>query len=528
MRPRLPGDGVLKHQPATAQDGPRDASLGYLVTLPSTQAVLQAFQRAWSAKQRILANQPPVKVETLWLQKQDRPRIQQKHVWTSQSCIWVAFSPSGCYLAAMIEDTLNEHRPESGDVDVMEPDDEELAHYVTVTYEVHVYSSTECCKQLARLCTGQIRCDLLWSPSDHLCCAQVRRLICREAWKFEAASPAVCEPSAALIWDPSSLTVLHYLCHEAVTVLRALLPRHVTGQCWSPSGRYLLLHGVPCGQYSGEIQGWLVIVDMTAGRLAAQCSLGVTYGVGKHTDVRWHPDSHGVIFESGIETQDVSVLAQAGFAAGFLPIGLHMHAVGFSDDAKHFVAESEGHPRSNYDNVVLVSCTVNGSTIHLEIIQALLARSQPGPEARFRVLGWLPGSSHLLLRQRNADGTDRLLLTSLGAAPVAGRPTSFAMSVLDPLRPISPSGKFSATTESAHVRVCDQQSGHECWGSVSSGPWWSEQQNGDLSAVLQCMAESLCYETWLPTGLGFICSTSGLDQADEHYQRPALHVYRFA
>ena len=77
---------------ATAQNAPRDACPEHLATLPTTQAVLKALQRACAAKHRILANQPPLEVETLWLQKHDKPRNQQDNEWRSQRCAWVASS----------------------------------------------------------------------------------------------------------------------------------------------------------------------------------------------------------------------------------------------------------------------------------------------------------------------------------------------------------------------------------------------------------------------------------------------------
>ena len=50
---------------ALAQEAPRDASAAYLASLPSTQLVLTALQRAGAARRRIQANLPCVKVDTV-------------------------------------------------------------------------------------------------------------------------------------------------------------------------------------------------------------------------------------------------------------------------------------------------------------------------------------------------------------------------------------------------------------------------------------------------------------------------------
>ena len=499
------------------QDAPKDAYPEYLATLPTTQAVLKALQRACSTRHRILATQPPVSVETLWLQ--DEPQAKREANGASQACEWLAFSPSGRYLAVQVESKLYE----------LCSDHSGCAEYLhqSSTHEVHIYNVAEGFRVLTRFCIGECRSSLQWTPLDHLCFARVSSLLCQEPWTSEAASRVEWQHSAAFIWDPATLTVLHSLCHEAACALRALL-----AGC-RVFGRLVTFRPVPADSWSTrvseEISGWMVIVDMSVGKLVVQSSLAIGYSMSfnQQRSMFWHPNSHGLITHSGIQVPDLELLVQAGFATGYLPSTLVMQAVGFSSDGEYFVAGYDRQPWGHHGNIVVVKCAMVGSSISFQIVQYLLACDSPGTGPELQVMGWLPDSSTVLLHQIGADGARTALLASLGAAPVPGRLGRILMQYSG-LTAVSPAGRFTELEGSAHVRIADVQSGQQCWDSLASGPWWSNEQEGELHELLCEVGHSLCCEAWLPTGLGFICSSTGCDLADEPYIRPALHVYSFA
>lgn len=479
-----------------------------------------------------MANQPPVRVETLWLHGQDKPQPQQQeNVWRSWHPGWVSYSPSGRYLAVASSVRLCELRSESGSEGDAGPytgphgSECRFCLHETNAHEVHVYHTSEGCKQLASFCTGGLSSDLLWSPADHLCFAQVRRLQHEEPWSYHAAGPGVCEPSAALIWDPSTMTVLHSLCNEAAAVLRELLPACPKWSIWSPSGRYLLIHGAEYhNQTSGK--GWMVIADVTKGCLVAHCGLAVASRLDRSQDIVWHPGSQGLIFHSSIHVQDLDSLAHAGFATGFLPADLCMHVAGFSGSAAHFVASHHRPHWLQHADLWVISCTVIEDSICFEFAQALSAHETSEEEAELQVMGWLPDSSTLLMHEyRLQSRASRPLHTRLGAAPVPGKPHKLMLKSR-PVCAVSPSGKLSVIQ--GFLRIASAESGRPCWDALASGPWWSDQQEVELHDVLQEMGRSLKVQAWLPTGLGFICSTDGHVGWHETNMRSALHVYSFA
>ena len=288
-RPQLVQHQIRSHQhQANVQDAPRDASATYLATLPTTQAVLTALQRACAAKHRILANQPPLRVETLWLH--DEPP-SHGYEQSYQLCNWVACSPSGHYLAVTVEDNgteLPSGSEDSSDAAQIRGNDGPAT--ITVN-EVHVYSLSAGFEQLASFCTDHLRPCLQWSPGDLLCFAQSSCLMWPEAWAYGAASPKHFKPSAAFVWDPCTSSVILSLCDEAAAGLCSLLPGCRTCSQWSPSGQYLLVHGARQGaHYHEEVDGWLMITDLMSGTVVVQSTYTALHRCGySGCSIMWHP-----------------------------------------------------------------------------------------------------------------------------------------------------------------------------------------------------------------------------------------------
>ena len=119
----------------------------HLGTLPSTQQILLARQRAFTAKQGILTDSPPVSVQHLHLYDQRSgdellPDISSVDL----HCGDTAFSPCGSYLAVWLG-AMQESR--------------HSCHLVPI-HDVVLYDISIVFQKVVRFCTGRLEPDLVW------------------------------------------------------------------------------------------------------------------------------------------------------------------------------------------------------------------------------------------------------------------------------------------------------------------------------------------------------------------------------
>ena len=382
------------------------------------------------------------------------------------------------------------------------------------TSEVHVYSITEGFERLATFRTGPRAPTTKWSPSSHLCVAQLCSPSQHLWWDLDSRRQESSICSIAFSWDPKTRTILHTLEPEVSAILRKLADGCKVFSCWAPSCRHLLLHGFQprrC-RHSGKYPGWLVIVDVVAGKLAAQSSLHSTITCEPPvSDVAWHPSSAGLVIHADIEVQDTAALRHAGFAVGVLPARLRLHAAGFSSDARLLLA-------TGLQGVVLVSCRVDGRDMCLKEIRNLRALVGSGT---MEVIAWLPGSATLFLHA-STPATLQCCLVEYGGAE---EPSPLAWHSLCNGR-VSPSGRLYFPSPHS-VHVIEVQTRLHRWDEFGYNPLMPRALQEDLPAQLQLPQRTLCCAAWLPSGLGMLLSTSG-ELTPEGHKPPALHLVWFA
>ena len=391
------------------------------------------------------------------------------------------------------------------------------------TYEVHVYSITEGFEHLTTFSTGLSAPTMQWSPSAHLCIAQLCTPSRHLGWESDSGLRESSMCSAAFTWDPKTRAFLHTLEPEVSAALRKLADGCKVFGCWAPSCRYLQLHGFPvsaCG-HSNKHSGWLVIVNVVTGSLAAQSILHSTESSGPpvHPAVAWHPSSAGLVIQADIEVQDIASIRHAGFATGVLPAHLRLLAVGSPSDADHLVA-------SGPQGWVLVSCRINEQDICLHKVQGMRTL-EGGGDGTFNFGPSLPSFSTLWLYVSPPAELQCCQHDSGGSE----QPFSHARHCLCNAR-VSPSGRLFCPSPCS-LRVIEVHTRQRHWGARGNQPLLLGEVEGDLPAQLQRPQRSLsepvcvCCAVWLPSGLGLLVSTYG-GITPKGYMPPALHLIWYA
>ena len=525
------------HAACAWQGAPRDVFAAHLASLPSTQAVLAALQRGFSARQRMLAKSPPVKVETLPLHSlENRPILLPGFAWSYHYVECVMFSPSGRYLAAVVE-----HRQKSTELEEVESDmsedygtsnslDGTEVHKVW-TYEVLVYEASEGFKQCARFdCQGR-QAVIQWSPTSDLCVAQlllVGNSLCTAQEISRVADMSW--NTAAFIYRPgSSWAAAHggiapCLSDQATEELSTLGKACQVHSCWSPSGRYLLVHGVDLCEYGrADAWGWLAIADVEKGGVVAQSKLRTRSNRIKveRLSFAWHPSSRAVITSGDVEIQDMAAIRRAGFGIGKLPGRLCMHQAGFSADASMLIAKS---PVYVDDHLLFfhLECTLTGLQICLGQPQVLAPST--GHDESF-VVGWLPGANTVLMQR---DDTGTVMLSHVGCQNVLSSGSAASMSDR-----ISSSGNVFLMADSQDepaTSIAEVQSGQLLWEPRTYDLSWPAMHELLEGSAPHFLPTWLVCHAWAPTGVGPVCSLPGRDETagGGGYLPPALHFYMFA
>ena len=198
----------------------------HLGTLPLTQQILLARQRAFTAKERILTDSPPISVQHFHLYDQRSgdellPDISSVDL----HCGDTAFSPCGSYLAVWLG-AMQESRHSCHLVPI----------HAVVLCNISVGFQT-----VVRFCTGRLEPDLVWSSSGQLCVAQILEI---SPQNCSCSVPKIGQPiedSAVFIKDPKAAAVVCSPGSKASGLLLSLGQGHRTNTVWAPCGRCLLV-----------------------------------------------------------------------------------------------------------------------------------------------------------------------------------------------------------------------------------------------------------------------------------------------
>ena len=246
-------------------------AVAHLASLPSKCLALSALAKACVAKQRMMANAPPIRAETppiraetLQLADQSRVPPQPDHLWDTLECLEAKFSPCGGYLTV----TLG-----GWQANVEERPDRSLCDVLANDVVLHHASTMQGFQQQAKFCTGATPPVVQWSFSGNHCIAQLRA----NSRQFKQAQPSEGDPQAgvmhcaAFIWEPRTGSLVHSLSPETSAVFQKLRKRAWRHAAWSPSCQRLLVHelhkpGADTYEHSGKF--W--VLDVVQNTLLAQ------------------------------------------------------------------------------------------------------------------------------------------------------------------------------------------------------------------------------------------------------------------
>ena len=508
--------------------------------------MLAARQRGFVAGQRIAAKSPPVKVDTLALfESENSPRLMRAFAWAGQTVEAVMFSPSGQHLAVVTKHAQYEvgHEQSDSESDVSEDFDSsatlhtiEFHSHQMCTYQVIVYEASEGFKQCERFVSLARTPVIQWSPTSCLCVAQL--LTKGNLLSYAQDSVWINDMSiwnAAFIYSPGlSYNSFNYdgacLGSGASLRLSDLGKRCKVHSCWSPSGRYLLVHGteLPRRSKTGR-SGWLGIADVEGDSLVAYsklmpvikpCAQGCLSFI-------WHPSSRGIISSGDMKLQDMAAIARAGFSFGTLPVDLSPHQAGFSANAEYLLADSHG-PYDDPDqgNFRLFECKVEHQELCLVQVRDLAAEQD---NEALRLIGWLPDTNVFCIQRVPYEGTIQTLLTEctsrqepvFAAASQAFNPFSHRLSA---------SGRLYTACnpeDDAHSIIAELVTGEHFWEMCTSDLTWPGL-TAHQSRSLQALCPSLCCHGWAPVGVGPVCSTHGTGHPKSRgFLPPALHFYSY-
>ena len=451
----------------------------------------------------------PVRIESLQLYNQKcGPSPAADRVWGTLKCSRVLFSPCGTWMALVIS---GEQPSLTQEADVRR------------VREVALHHATHGFQLQARFYTGMLQPHIAWSPSGHWCIAQLPGCQGEPDEKLPMQS-------AAFVWDPKAGELVHSLERKTSLDLCKLGAGSRMYAHWSPSCRYLLVHGCHAhsSQTTGTRPGWLSIADLEQGRLIVQSALVSKPDFWRlPIRIEWHPSSQGLIFEGHTHIEDASVFAAAGFAIGKLAEPLRLHRVGFSTDAEHLIAQHQRRGTSPIVSVV-VHCSLEGQQICLVESEALLELK---PHESLDVVGWLPGTTALFMQHQFPLRQFSNIVKVIGA-PVE----AYSLASRLHFDTISPSGRMHLMTSRAQKDLrfwlVEVSSHCKCFDSFKVGPPWykgrcEEYLEPECGRPPGYAQHGLVCHGWVPTGLGLACTTYKPASLDGP-QPPTLHFYWFA
>ena len=499
------------------QDAPRDVPAFQLAQLTSTSKVLCALQKAYTAKQRILANLPPVRVDAVQLPDLTAEPPQRGHIWTNLHCIQTALSTCGGWLAVVLQGRQqgpNECRQQYPQQTVVEGPAHPYSHCQYARWAMHeviLYSMLAGFQQQARIFTGTAEPVLQWAPrAPHLSLAQLPKLN-----PLQIQSGLV----GAVILDADSSSVLQRVGQTENEVMPRLTDPSVRSITWSPTCELVLIHGGTRSHPASA--GWLAVISMHEDRVLAQAQL--IFGTGKgtsfgHTAV-WHPSSKGILLCGAVELEDAAPFHQAGFVVGSLSRGYYLEGPNFLANAEHLVVgvmcEDEFGLRLNH---ALLRCCIEGQQMSFTVEDH--ADLCPDPFDRRSALSQIRMLAHL-----NAQHPAPMVAASRAAADSQ---RAFAQAqLMHSYQHLSPSGRFLLDHSPDGLYIMDRQTNAKPWKMATAEPLLMETQQalGLLggSLGLQNVAHPLdqaCDEYawamewagWLPSGLGVLCRAYGVGQ----------------
>lgn len=394
-------------------------------------------------------------------------------------------------------------------------------------------------QQLARISFGTAEPVIHWSISGGLYVAQQPELSNTRpsVLTMSGAVGGVPEPTfvkaLAFAWDAGSRTAIRSFPSSICPDFQSLPKDGWRRMAWSASGQHLLIHEQQADSNAAQAMGWLTICDLTAGNIAIQCRVPFTTKHHGHRQAAsWHPGLHGVIFASSVGRTHVTSLQQAGFAAGALPDGLLIHQAGFSSDARYLIARA---PKTTtpWESIYhVLRCSIDGLQITFDVEHRLDCVSSPGWQARR--IEWLPSTYSLFIMYREGNAPYECLVHQVNPASAVHSKDVAALSYTF----LSPSSSWFLHMLPFGFSIYEVGTGMKIWDSVTSDPQWSGPQDGprypaeyDLFVTqIACHIDrqnTLQICGWLPSGVGFLCSTSQCTNFGDR-RPPALHVYRFA
>ena len=475
------------------QDLPKDADPKYLVGLSTTDELLRALQRAYTARCNIQANLSPVKVHHVQLPSQASQAPLPDFKWYQATCNTVAFSVCGQWLCVVVN---------TSQCCVAQPYSKTNPACVTF-HEVLLYDCLDSFQEHLRLSLGSSKPIVQWSDSKpHLGVAQL------PDQEMLAVRP---KQQPAFILHVPTGQIMHSLGAGASPLfLQMMMISNIRTLIWSPSCQLLLIYttGPTQGRFTvKEAEDCLLLMDVVHDRVLAQSrALGWTH---RCAAAAWHPGSSGIVVSGYHQLEDVDAFRNAGIAVGILPDGCLVHVAGFSADAQHYVAElvPDLESRSSKGHSVLLACSMAG-----QYISFALVKDFPGAWDLTR----LPGSTSLLVDMSYS----RKLPSEVSWLPAASdRMESLlhAASSRNESRLFSPSGRLIVNHRGTKgLNIVDLDSCEQLWDvNTCTQPWPAtgmEQHDSVARSSfkpLYAPCSHPIHQAWLPAGTGIVCCTPG-------------------
>lgn len=451
------------------QDAPRDVSPEYLATQATTQQVLQALQKAWLAKQRILSGGQPVahhQSEVMTMQTPLPAELGHQHT----ACIRAEISSCGAYLAVCMR--LEQPFDYSGSTHKLK-----LWTPFTRLFEVVVYTIPRFQVQACIPCGFAFKLDTRWHDSrdlgldicwaPHMPCLSVAMPFtgCCQADQLDVLDVSKAGFHAALVVDASSGATLCALSLTTVASLHKCFWDNLkdaegsgaaTCVSWSPSGHKLLVCWDSDDQLNPARQSKIGIYDVWQDQLVVETQFSFTLPLGRPScpenwaplPASWHPESSGIALSGGMTLPDPGAFETVDIALGRLPEGWVVGlapGMGFTSDATCFVAHRhrrseggvghDGPSTDDYDKLpvtrhCLFHCSIQGNQISLV----------PQHEIRCREFHIVPQSHKYMVNFGYCSAEAALIMDCQPCSAHSADPTvEIAGSLYNPLE-FSPSG----------------------------------------------------------------------------------------
>ena len=470
-----------------------------------------------------MAGSPPARVDTLILPSISSRQAPQEHYqWAGSGCREVVFSTCGHWMAATLE-SKQQCSPQL-----------RRQHYLlqeTSVYEILVCTTSSGLQVHATVCTGSCEPVLKWSPSvpHQLGIAQLPEKACMASifdveniprefhgqWvPFNRGCHADSNHPAAFVWDASTCAVLHSLGAQ----VSADFHKHIFSifpEClqacavsWSPADCWHLLVFESHGQCSA---GQLSILDVQLDTVLVRCAVSgcdtaeCPLFQKSWAPAIWHPTLSGIVLPSHIKpSPGAEAFEQAGFSVTSLPAPFLQQTTAFSPDGQHFLAFHVQVDFFGPDVVVpyiqytVLCCRTVGQGVEFSERLTL-----PGV---IEDAVWVPSTTCSVYADRqNCPPAS----TEQNSAVVHVLPSGAdSVQLLQGPHPeqvlLSPSGQLLGEVGLSCLRMHELSMGQQVW----------ELDGGQAGRVLH---------SWLPSGLGFVCSSAAASDG-----RPSLQVMRFA